>query len=595
MSLIAHSLIALQDNSLTMPLLTEISSQKILKKYKSFNCRTLQVSKNNHDEMSSKFLESIYNKETLWGKTTAKQQRIKKRKGNKYIDVVDETVESIDQLLTNKANSKDIENSVKKSHSLNITTSNMHQNIDKMYPLGPIFGNAVRNNEQDIPESIEQNNYSLQHEIQSSDTVDANERNENTNEAKTVPNTKTIQVVKIERMQRQTIQFQNSVPILLANSTNTPMSLNIEEIFPQDIEMTDLDNSIVINTPNSKVAVNNNSLQYNSVIDLGRYCLGCKRKLAMESEPVEIPSAKRPRIEPPVQDFSRLETANHNNIPSKASPIPTIVSRNNAPNTNNVLVPVPSNTSSDYRNNNHPNNQNRNSKRPKHKSRKNVDLNVEITTANRRKLSYQETLFIQEELSAIILESASNASEDSPDILVPRFNGKPVHTKGVLKLWCEDTITLIWLKNSITLLPVPDLVVKRQCDKFIRIQFIKAGIFIPRIYYEKYIIIRILKFMNPWAAVETWSITGVKKHGDYVLFKVGIPFEIIGQILDRDCVIRCMIGTLRVRFFKGKKLVEIPHDLINGPRVRVLHRRPTRQHFPVQNWVSRLPRHQFDF
>lgn len=592
MSLIAHSLIALQDYTLTMSLLTKVISQKNVKKYKNINChRTVKVSENNDGEIRPKFLELIYNKETSWGKTTAKQQRIKRSKEIKRI--VDETAEAIAQPLMSKANNKDTNNSGRKSHSLNITTTNIHQNRDKTSPSKPSSDNAIRYNVQDIPESLEQNNDSLRHETPSTDAVDGNQRYESTNQAQTVSNRKPIQVVEIERTQRQTIKFESSVSILSVNSSNTSKSLKLEEIFPQDVEMTDLDSTIVFNAPNLNVPVNNNTLQCNSVVDLGKYCLGCKRKLALEDDSVEVPSAKRPRVEQPVEVYSELVTSNHNNIPSSASPIPTIVSRNNSTNPNNILVPVVGNPSSDYRNNNCTNNNNRNSQRPKHKKRRNVDLNVEITTANRRKLSFRQILFIKEVLSNMILEHTNNDSEYSPDILVPRFNGKPVHTRGVLKLWCEDTCTLIWLKNSITLLPIPDLVIKRQCDKFVRIQFIKAGIFIPRMYYEKDEIIQVLKFMNPWAAVETWFITGAKNCGDYILFTVGIPFEFIGKILDLDCVMRFVMGTLRVRFFKGKKLVAVPHDLINGPRARVLHTQWRQQQ--LSQYKTGLPHYHFDF
>lgn len=614
MSLIARSLIALQDNLLTMPLLTEISPRKICENL-NYQRTYSKLSKNNDSENYPKFLESIYNKENSWGKTTAKQQRTKKRKGHKYIYIADETVEAIDQLPLDKANSNDIVNSVLKSHHLNVKTSNMHQNRDKTFPFDPTFGNAVSNNEHNIPESKEQHNNSTRHEIISVDVVDTNQRYENPDQANTVPSRKTIHVVEIERLQRQTIHIKNSVSILPANSSNT-MSLDLEEIFPQDVEMTDLDRSIVFNTSNSKVPTNNNTLQSNSVVDLGRYCLGCKRKLALESDSVEMPNAKRPRIEQAVQAYSRLETPNNikrtssvcpistivstNSAPSpkNAYPISTIVSKNRALNPENALVPVAINTSSDYRSKKRPNNKNRNSKGRKRKSHKqrnsiNVDLSVEITTANRRKLSFQETLFIQEELISIIVESVN--SEYRTDILIPKFSGKPVYAKGALKLWCEDTCTLIWLKNSINLLPIPDLVVKRQCDKSIRLQFIKAGIFIPRVYYEEDKNIQVLKFMNPWAAVGTWPINSVKKRGDYLLFSVGIPFEIIGRILDRGCVMQYVMGTVRVRYFEGKKLVEIPHDIINGPRARKFHPRWRQQHFPVENWASVLPPHQFHF
>lgn len=610
MSLIARSLIALQDNLLTIPLLTEISPRKLIKTYENLNQQRTysKLSKNNDSEKCPKFLESIYNNDTSWGKTTAKQQRTKKRKANKYIHIVHETVKANDQLHLDKANGNDIVNSDK------------IQNRDKTFPFVPIFGNAVTNKEQDIPEPKEQHNDTTRHEIMSVDVVDTNQRYENPDQAKTVPSKKTIQVVEIERLQRQTIQIKKSVSILPANSSNT-MSLDLEEIFLQDVEMTDLDRTNVFNTLNSKVPIDNNTLQSNAVVDLGRYCLGCKRKLALESDSAEMPNAKRPRIEQAVQAYSRLETPNHiektssgspistivskntanpkngspistivskNKAPNpkNATPISTIVSKNRAPNPENNLVPVAINTSSDYSSKNR-----RKRKSHKRKNSLNVNLNVEITTANRRKLSFQQTLFIQEQLICIILECANNDSEYSTDIFIPKFIRKPVYAKGILKLWCEDTCTLIWLKHSINLLPIPDLVVKRQCDKSIRIQFIKAGIFIPWIYYEKDKIIQVLKFMNPWAAIETWPINSVKKRGDYMLFSFGIPFEIMARILDRNCVMQFVMGTVRVRFFEGKKLIEIPHDIITGPRARMFQPRWRQQCFPVPNLAFILPRH----
>lgn len=565
MSLIARSLIALQDNSLTMPLLTEISTQNIIKKYENYHYqRTHEASKNDDSGEWPKFLKTIYNKENSWGITTAKEQRTKKLKANSDIDV-DETVEAVDQLKC----------IVKECDNHNVTTT-------KMIPFGPILGNADGNNKQDIPESKdEEESNSMRHEISSNDVVDANERYQNTNRPNAFSNRKTIQVVNIERLQRQTIQIQNAVSILPANPSNTAISLNLEEIIVQDVEMRDLDNTNVVNTTNLKIPDNFNTLQSNSAVDLERYCLGCKRKLTLESNSVETPKAKRPRLEQPVltNACSNNETLNRNKKIETVSPISTIVTRNISPNFDNILVPV-NNTSSDNRN-----------KSSNTNSGHKLELNVEITTINRRKLSFQQTLFIKEELTTMILQITNNNSEHNPDIFVPRFVGKPVHSNGVLKLWCEDTSTLIWLKNSINLLPVPGLAVKRQCDKFIRIQFIKAGIFIPWIYYEKNEIIQVLKFMNPWAAVETWPIDGTEKHGDYLLFTVGIPFEIIDRILHRGRVMQFVMGTVRVRFFKGKELIETPHDLTNAPRARAWHTRWRQRHVPVQNWASRLPRH----
>lgn len=577
-----------------MPLLTEIAPQETIKNIENFDYqRTPEISKNG--EEWPKFVESIYNSETLWLTMTAKPQRDKKRKANPHIDIVDETVEAIDQLLTDKANGIYIDNCVQKSDNGKVSTSNIHQKEDKMFQFAPIFRNSIRNNEQVITKSDEPQNYTMQHEISSVDVVDANENYQNIKQAKTFLNRKTINVVNIERLQRQTIQVHNSVSIQPANSTNTTMSLGLEDCFLQDVEMTDLNNTNAFNkTMNLKTPVNNNTLQCNSAVDLDRYCLGCKRKLTLESNSSETPNAKRPRIEQPVQSNAGpdLETSNRIIKPQSASSISTVVSRNISPNPNNILVHV----ASDYRSENRPNNISGSNKDCQQKSpianSHNLDLNIEIITTDRQYLSFQQTLYMKEELTTMILQSTNNHSQH---IFIPRFIGKPVHVEGALKLWCEDTCTLIWLKNAITLLPIPGLVVKRQCDKFIRIQFIKAGIFIPWIYYENDKIIQVLKFMNPWAEVQTWPIYGAEERGEYVLFTVGIPFEIVVQILRRDRVMQFVMGTVRVRFFNGQELLETPHDIINGPRARALHIRFRQQRIPVQNWASRLPPHQFDF
>lgn len=602
MPLIALSLIALHDNSLTTPILTEALPQTTKEIYEISNY-TPEASKNDDFEEHPKFLELIYNKETSWGKTTAKQRRTKKHEANECNDIItDKIVSFIDQLLVDKANGTqhDTERSFSKSDNLDVATTNISLNRDKTVPFGSIFANAVRNNEQDcIFESKEQQNDTTRHEFASIDVVDGNKRYQNANQAKTFAN-RTIKVVNIERLQKQTIQFQNSVSIPSFNPSNT-RSVALEDVFLQDIEMTDLDSINPSNTQNL-IPVINNTVQDNSAVDSDRYCLGCKRKLALESN-VETPSAKRPRLvetqsakipmikEAVPSNTSRVETPGPNNKPTSASAIPTIVSRNVSPDTNNSQVPV-ANTSSDSSNKNShnkcPNDKNLNVRNF------NPDLNVEITTANRRKLSFPKTLFIKEELTTMILNYTNNNSDNSPEIFVPRFIGKPVQAKGVLKLWCADISTLIWLKNAIHVLPIPRLAIKRQCDKFIRIQFIKAGIFLPCIYYEKYKIIEVLKFMNPWARVETWPIDGAKKRGDYVLFTVGIPFEIVGEILGRDRVMQFVMGTVRVRFFKGKELIDIPHDLTNGPGARALHTQGW-QRFPARNWGHALPPHQFHF
>lgn len=590
-----------------MPLLTEISPQDKSINYEKFNyLRTPEIFKNT--EVWPKFLETMYNIETSWVTMTAKPQRTKKRIANPYnIVIVHKSEEAIDQLITDKANCIDIENSVEKSDNSNVSTTNAYEKEDTMVPFGPIFGKFVRNNKQEIPVSEKLQNDTMRYENTSIDVVDANEKYQNTNPAQPFLNRITIKVVNIEKLQSQTTQIQNSVSIQPANSSSTAPSLDLEEIFLQDVEMTDLDSTNVFNIPNLKTPVNNNTLQYNSAVDLDRYCLGCKRKLTLENNGAEMPNAKRPRIELPVQSNAcfDLEIPNRNK-PQSASAIPTVVSRNISSNSSNILLPA----TCDYRNENRPNNvpiiSRRNNKRRKDKRRKhkssiadshNLDLNVEITTTNRRYLSFPQTLLIKEELTTLILQITNTNSELGPNILVPRFKGIPVHAEGMLKLWCEDTATLIWLKNAIHLLPVPGVVLKRQCDKFIRIQFIKAGIFMPWIYYEKNENIQVLEFMNPWAAVSTWPIYSAQKSGEYILFTVGIPFEIIGQIMIRNYIMQFVMGTVRVLFYNGKELVETPHDIVNGPSARALLRRWRQQCFPIQTWAPRLPPHlhQFNF
>ncbi|XP_063891029.1 uncharacterized protein LOC135116954 [Helicoverpa armigera] len=105
-----------------------------------------------------------------------------------------------------------------------------------------------------------------------------------------------------------------------------------------------------------------------------------------------------------------------------------------------------------------------------------------------------------------ILKEAWSPNNKQPG---PAFNGKPVYTEGVLKLWCSNDHTLTWLQKTIADLALStghQLIIKSQSEITRRI---RCGILIPNeqgAITDSRDIGRILAYQNPQIAVDRWVL-----------------------------------------------------------------------------------------
>ncbi|XP_047037706.1 uncharacterized protein LOC124645366 [Helicoverpa zea] len=147
-----------------------------------------------------------------------------------------------------------------------------------------------------------------------------------------------------------------------------------------------------------------------------------------------------------------------------------------------------------------------------------------------------------------ILKEAWSPNNKQPG---PAFNGKPVYTEGVLKLWCSNDHTLTWLQKTIADLALStghQLIIKSQSEITRRI---RCGILIPNeqgAITDSRDIGRILAYQNPQIAVDRWVLQRQEKQQGASFVVVGIPEEQIATLMKSGRRLAFGLGAVYVKF-----------------------------------------------
>ncbi|KAG6439098.1 hypothetical protein O3G_MSEX000483, partial [Manduca sexta] len=163
------------------------------------------------------------------------------------------------------------------------------------------------------------------------------------------------------------------------------------------------------------------------------------------------------------------------------------------------------------------------------------------------------------------LADAPSGSNNIP--YVPAFHGKPFHSEGVLKMHCEDSKAVEWLKETVATLesPIPGtiLVVRRQKDIPKRV---KSAVLLPACNEEIGTIQRVLICQNRGYQVSRWSLYSTERQegntpGTFLV--LGIPADEIPNIMARGRRLCYKLGNAYIRFFGNKgRLQEMPPDQV---------------------------------
>lgn len=122
-----------------------------------------------------------------------------------------------------------------------------------------------------------------------------------------------------------------------------------------------------------------------------------------------------------------------------------------------------------------------------------------------------------------------------PTSIVPTFRGKPHHSEGTLKMWCEDGVGVEWLQKATAGLssPIPGtrLVVGKVTDIPRRV---RCGLFIPSKMDTQKMMRAYIARMNPWYNVVEWILYDDTETDTGHFLMLGIPHEDIPKITARE-------------------------------------------------------------
>lgn len=131
----------------------------------------------------------------------------------------------------------------------------------------------------------------------------------------------------------------------------------------------------------------------------------------------------------------------------------------------------------------------------------------------------------------------------------PTFRGKPSFYGGYLRLWCENDQSLSWLKNAVdgALLPSGEKLIVGHNRKDTGTK-IPCSVIIPGI-HNNGDIIRVLRYQNPWAKVNSWRFTIKHRNEDkFMLMMMQIPKDVVEVLLKRERRLCFLLGAVYVKF-----------------------------------------------
>ncbi|XP_038221481.1 uncharacterized protein LOC119839312 isoform X2 [Zerene cesonia] len=154
-------------------------------------------------------------------------------------------------------------------------------------------------------------------------------------------------------------------------------------------------------------------------------------------------------------------------------------------------------------------------------------------------------------LQPLLQQEALNFKEGDNRIL---FRGKPTFSGGVLKLWCDDTGTLEWLKKAVQKVALPSgdrICVKRLTDVQ---KAVRCGILLPGVWKEIKAVGLQLQYHNEWAQVDRWSLLRSEVQESETFIVVSIPEDLVSTVMEHNRRLGFFFGSVYIKFQgpKGK-------------------------------------------
>ncbi|XP_050672264.1 uncharacterized protein LOC126970423 [Leptidea sinapis] len=207
---------------------------------------------------------------------------------------------------------------------------------------------------------------------------------------------------------------------------------------------------------------------------------------------------------------------------------------------------------------------------------KSNDLLVAIMHEPFRDIKAEQAQAIQSAIEGAIDAEVCAATSSTDPFRLPSFRGRANHGEGTLKLWCEDTYTVEWLKKTVSKMtsPLPHtrLVVKRQADIPRKV---KATMIIPRFSKDENLSMLQTRFagQNPWYNVRTWSLYHIPEPDESgrVRIVLGIPEADVAELKKRDRRVSYKCGSVYVNFpeeeGKGSEAPKPNPDVAAQPKI----------------------------
>lgn len=193
------------------------------------------------------------------------------------------------------------------------------------------------------------------------------------------------------------------------------------------------------------------------------------------------------------------------------------------------------------------------------------DLDIAITSDKLGQITADVAENLLLEIQQKILEEAKAATTQ----IAPEFRGKPVHSEGALKLWCENKGTVEWIKRVIStmspLLTGENLVVKRQDDIPKRV---RCGIMIPDkpgFWKNTRDIAFTLSFQNAWAGVDRWLLQKADRQAEGWFLILTVPEDLVPTLVARGRRLSFGCGAVYLKFQgQGGKFAMDPPEAGEG-------------------------------
>ncbi|CAG4959125.1 unnamed protein product [Colias eurytheme] len=185
------------------------------------------------------------------------------------------------------------------------------------------------------------------------------------------------------------------------------------------------------------------------------------------------------------------------------------------------------------------------------------DLIVAITAdAPMVHLTQEQSDHILNSLQPLLQQEAMNYREGDKRVL---FRGKPTFSGGVLKMWCDDTHTLDWLKTAVKKVELPcggKICVRKLAEVG---KTVRCGILLPGVWEDIKAVGLQLHYHNDWAQVDRWLLLRADVQDADTFLIVNIPQDLVATIMEHKRCLGFFFGSVYIKFQGPKgKFIELP-------------------------------------